>query len=95
MFKVITNKGFQMTFVNGWTISVMFGYGNYCDNRDVSYGDYVSVHKCKNAEIGVWYKNGGVEVNGWLSADKVAEAIAEVSGLSGYCDARELKCISQ
>jgi hypothetical protein len=31
-FKSTENKGFQMTFENGWTISVQFGYGNYCDN---------------------------------------------------------------
>jgi hypothetical protein len=31
-FKSTNNKGFQMTFENGWTISVQFGYGNYCDN---------------------------------------------------------------
>ena len=32
-FKSTENKGFQMTFENGWTISVQFGYGNYCDNN--------------------------------------------------------------
>jgi hypothetical protein len=27
------DKGFQLNFPNGWTLSVMFGYGNYCENR--------------------------------------------------------------
>ena len=33
MFKITRGTGFQMTFENGWTISVQFGYGNYCDNN--------------------------------------------------------------
>jgi hypothetical protein len=33
-FKSTNNKGFQMTFENGWTISVQFGYGNYCSHRN-------------------------------------------------------------
>jgi hypothetical protein len=27
------NKGFQITFDNGITVSVQFGMGNYCSNR--------------------------------------------------------------
>ena len=27
-------RGFQYTLENGYRLSVMFGYGNYCDNRD-------------------------------------------------------------
>lgn len=34
MFKITQKKGFHMTFPNGWTVSVQFGPGNYCDNRD-------------------------------------------------------------
>ena len=30
-----TPMGFQMQFENGWTASVQFGIGNYCDNRDI------------------------------------------------------------
>ena len=28
-----TNKGFTITFENGWTASVQFGAGNYCENH--------------------------------------------------------------
>lgn len=31
MFKITDNKGFQLTFANGCTISVQFGPGNYTD----------------------------------------------------------------
>lgn len=34
MFKVTRGKGFHITFANGWGISVQFGIGNYCENRN-------------------------------------------------------------
>jgi len=33
-FRINQNKGFHITFENGWTVSVQFGWGNYCDNYD-------------------------------------------------------------
>ena len=33
MFTINQGKGLQMTFSNGWTVSIQFGYGNYCSNR--------------------------------------------------------------
>ena len=33
-FASTLRKGFHMTFENGLTISVQWGAGNYCDNRD-------------------------------------------------------------
>ncbi len=30
-------KGFQITFANGLMLSVQFGSGNYCKNRDINY----------------------------------------------------------
>jgi hypothetical protein len=32
-FKAFAAKGFQVTFDNGYTVSVMFGAGNYCEHR--------------------------------------------------------------
>jgi hypothetical protein len=32
-------RGTQMTFSNGWTISIQFGWGNYCSNRDMPVED--------------------------------------------------------
>ena len=40
MFKISDNKGFQMTFDNGYMVSVQFGAGNYCDNYDLNIMDY-------------------------------------------------------
>lgn len=28
-----SQRGFQVTFPNGWTASIMFGKTNYCDNN--------------------------------------------------------------
>lgn len=68
-------SGFRMTFSNGNTISVQFGIGNYCENRDES------KTSSKNAEIAiwnkenVWYNFGSDEVKGWCDADEVARWI--------------------
>ena len=32
MLRITDGKGFQITFANGWTVSVQFGPGNYCDH---------------------------------------------------------------
>ena len=36
-FSICDGKGFRITFENGWTISVQFGPGNYCDNYNMSF----------------------------------------------------------
>lgn len=39
MFKITGSKGFHITFKNDVTVSVQFGWGNYCntypDNEDM------------------------------------------------------------
>lgn len=37
-FRIISGKGFHITFANGYTVSVQFGGGNYCDNRSAEEG---------------------------------------------------------
>jgi hypothetical protein len=81
--------GFTMSFKNGWTISVQFGYGNYCDNGHHPDGFYffnkVDRVKAANAEIaiwdkeGEWYNFGADTVKGYCSVDEVAEWIDKVS----------------
>ena len=34
-FRTCANKGFHLKFENGWTVSVQFGGGNYCENYDL------------------------------------------------------------
>ena len=68
--------GIQMTFANGNTISIQFGYGNYCENRDIS------KPTSKDAEIAIWNSKqqwytfeSSNQVKGYCSADEVAEWI--------------------
>lgn len=76
-FKSIRNKGFQITFENGWTISVQFGHGNYCSHRNHE-NQSEGIPECPDAEIaiwdvkGEWYNFGSDTVKGYCSADEVA-----------------------
>ena len=93
MFKITSHKGFQMTFENGWTVSVQFGPGNYCDRRDddfnaprnVSSGHWEGI----TAEIAAWnqadewFRFGSDTVDGWQSSDSVARFIQFVSSIDG------------
>lgn len=90
MFTAIQNKGFQMTFENGITISVQWGTGNYCEHRIGTMGNgiegTVDVWESKNAELAVWddkgndykFTDGHLE-QGWVTPDEVAEWITKVS----------------
>lgn len=42
MFKNTAAKGFHMTFQNGYMVSVQWGAGNYCNNRN---SDYIKQYK--------------------------------------------------
>lgn len=76
-------SGFQMIFENGYTISVQFGFGNYCENR------FAGNNKSINAEIAVFDKSGNFikvdgmddDVKGYCNADEVADYIYKVKNL--------------
>lgn len=83
MFKIIRGTGFKMIFENGWTISVQFGYGNYCDNNrhpdGFDFGKNLDTVQSSDAEIAIWNSEGtwytfedGDTVKGYCSADEVA-----------------------
>lgn len=65
MFRSTENRGFQMTFANGYTISCQFGAGNYCDNYARKFAsDYrfqeelcKPIHSCANCEVAI-FRNG-------------------------------------
>ena len=66
MFTTNNNKGFHLTFENGWTISVQFGPGNYCDHRSRPDTD-----PCITAE---WYDAQPSKVRIWESTTAEVEA---------------------
>jgi hypothetical protein len=60
-FKITGGKGFHITFDNGYTVSVQFGPGNYCDNynMDIStQSDEAGKIGSTTAECAVWKDNG-------------------------------------
>ena len=67
MFKITGKKGFHITFENGFTVSVQFGPGNYCDNYDMEIGrddERAGAKGSYNAECAVWGSDG-VMIDRW------------------------------
>jgi len=91
-FTCFRNQGFSITFSNGWTISVQFGAGHYCQarNSDVLLGGR---HSSSNAEVAIlnpsndfiqpegFYGDGCVM--GWISPEDVSRLIQWVSSQRG------------
>ena len=69
-FKVTRHKGFHITFENGLTVSVQFGVGNYCENRDADFDEAKKTEKwtSRNAEVAIWDKN-----DKWLTKEYVEQ----------------------
>jgi hypothetical protein len=94
-FTATQNKGFGVTFENGFTLSVQWGVMNYCEHRSTYFSDTDDKDlpdPMKNnrweselAEIAVFGKDKLLniaendQVIGWVSADNVAKVIAIVS----------------
>jgi hypothetical protein len=56
MISINENKGFAITFPNGWTVSVQIGTMNYCANKEdwSETVDYNTSKPSPNAEIAAW-----------------------------------------
>lgn len=80
-FYITGKKGFHVVFENGWTVSVQFGPGNYCENRelDIGYEDALAGERgSATAETAVWGPDGGMidmgdgdTVQGWQTPAQV------------------------
>ena len=74
MFKISGGKGFHVTFENGWTVSVQFGPGNYCDNYDMRVGEEETTagkQGSHTAECAVFKKAGGLFAHHMFDGDTV------------------------
>lgn len=94
MFKA-GEKGFQITFENGYTVSVQFGIGNYCENRSyASFPNYSVADReagergSRDAEVAVWNAAGEWEslsendtVIGWQSPEEVLAILSKYASL--------------
>lgn len=74
MITINKQKGFQLTFPNGWTVSVQIGGMNYCANRDLSdisfnleemMAKMESSEPCVNAEIAAFKPTEDKENDEW------------------------------
>ena len=79
MLKITKNSGFHMTFENGWTVSVQFGFGTYSDNKKEDPFSF-DTKKSSTAEIAAWNKDDiwyefddGDNVRGYVSANDVLD----------------------
>lgn len=90
------NKGIQMTFQNGLTISIQFGYGNYCSNGTLP--DKKIEQTAYTVEIAIWDKDDNWfkfdkdnAVKGWVDIDEVAIWIDEVRRAKNIKSIRKVK----
>jgi len=82
------NNGFQMTFKNGWTVSVQFSWCNYCSNQ---HKRHHQIFSSSDAEIAAWDENGvryrfdeSNTVKGWCKPDEVADFIVQIAAIEEY-----------
>lgn len=73
MFSICQGKGFQITFDNGYTVSVQFGPGNHCNNK---WGPFTGpaapdkqwAYSCADAEVAIIRPdNSFVRITEWDS----------------------------
>ena len=88
MFKITNHRGFQITFENGWTVSVQFGGGMYCENIDMEIGSEIetSMLTSRDAEIAAFGSDGellkfrdGDSVKGRVSPKELLKFMNEIS----------------
>lgn len=86
-FKITGGKGVHFTFPNGWTASIQFGAGNYCDNRNSPFGIVPTYLASSNAEVACWGPGGemidlmdtGDTVIGWQTTTDVLAFLNKVA----------------
>ena len=68
----VWHRGFKYTLTNGYTLSVAFGAGNYCDNRDKPLFEDETWYESADFEVAVFEPNDEIvdllppkEEGGW------------------------------
>ena len=92
MLKSTLNKGFQLTFENGITISVQFGSGNYCERKNLN-ASYKSemlneqdIIESLDAEIAIWDED-----DNWFNfGSDNTYCLSYSRTVKGYCTANEV-----
>lgn len=93
MFEIHDNKGFHITFDNGYTVSVQFGFGNMCSNKNLDLQEYPipnGVPESKTAETALMIRHErgttfipykGEDVQGYQNAKDVLELLTYAENL--------------
>ena len=86
MFKITAGKGFQVTFANGNTVSVQWGYGNYCDHHFGTVdGDFETQQRLYGERGSHTAEIAGLDADGeWLHPDSWGDDV------KGYCTPEEV-----
>lgn len=83
MFKITERKGFHITFPNGWTVSVQFGPGSYCENKSYRFDQERKIGAKGSADAEVWAWNGTERYPknplGWQTPAQVLAFMNEVA----------------
>ena len=84
-FNITSNKGFQITFENGWIVSVQWGPGNHCANYGKMELDPKATNdfKCLDAEVEIHHSamEGFLEFPG-TKPDGMAKIMQVVMGFN-------------
>jgi hypothetical protein len=90
MFESTGGRGFQISFPNGLTVSVQWGYGLYCENKHkASARNETNAQACEcylrsvDAEVAVFRTDGG----DWSTRDFLPGIGDDVKG---YCSPMEV-----
>ena len=74
-FKSFKHGGFHIT-INGITLSVQFGAGNYCDNyNNGDFGGEANSWESSDAEIAIWGEDGI-----WITEKVIKKVLKENTG---------------
>ncbi len=93
MFEISDNKGFHITFDNGYTVSVQFGFGNMCSNKKLDLKEYPipnGVPESKTAETALMIEHRydttfvpykGNDVQGYQNAKDILDLLTYAESL--------------
>ncbi len=84
MFKITSGKGFHITFENGYTVSVQWGAGNYCENYDKN--TFTEEEQFKTGEE----ISFTAEIAVWASDKKMIKMPGWDDTVKGWCSPKEV-----
>lgn len=89
-FRSQDRPGFCIRFENGWTISVQWHNGAYCERKSLSLDSFTDSNPADSAtaeiaiwnEEGDWYDFGSDQVLGYCTPDEVADWITKTKSFA-------------